>query len=86
MLSEQIKQQALQLTQQLRQHNHAYYVLDNPQISDAEYDHLFQQLKTLEANYPELHKKSVVPHYRLLIALSIKYRCCLWEMYLTKMN
>ncbi len=54
MLSEQIKQQALQLTQQLRQHNHAYYVLDNPQISDAEYDHLFQQLKTLEANYPEL--------------------------------
>jgi NAD-dependent DNA ligase len=82
-LSEQIKQQALQLTQQLRQHNHAYYVLDNPQISDAEYDHLFQQLKTLEANYPELqipirqHKKSVVPHYRLLIALSIKYRCCL---------
>ena len=54
MLSEQIKQQALQLTQQLRQHNHAYYVLDNPQISDAEYDNLFQQLKTLEANYPEL--------------------------------
>jgi len=53
-LSEQIKQQALQLTQQLRQHNHAYYVLDNPQISDAEYDNLFQQLKTLEANYPEL--------------------------------
>lgn len=54
MLLQQIKQQALQLTQQLRQHNHAYYVLDNPQISDAEYDTLFQQLKTLEANYPEL--------------------------------
>jgi DNA ligase (NAD+) len=54
-LSEQIKQQALQLTQQLRQHNHAYYVLDNPQISDAEYDDLFQQLKTLE---------QIIPNYK----------------------
>ena len=42
-LSEQIIQQVLQLREQLRHHNHLYYVLDNPQISDAQYDILFRQ-------------------------------------------
>lgn len=36
----------------LKQHNHAYYVLDNPTISDAEYDALRQQLQGLENNHP----------------------------------
>lgn len=43
-----------QLIQVLAQHNHNYYVMDAPSISDAEYDALFQQLKALEAEYPEL--------------------------------
>ena len=38
----------------LAQHNHAYYVMDEPRISDAEYDQLFQQLKALEQQHPEL--------------------------------
>lgn len=33
---------------------HAYYVLDNPEVSDGEYDHLFRQLQQLEAAHPEL--------------------------------
>ncbi|MGB4433671.1 MAG: NAD-dependent DNA ligase LigA, partial [Bacillota bacterium] len=33
--------------------NYRYYVLDSPIISDAEYDNLFQELKTLEEQYPE---------------------------------
>ncbi|MDO4436061.1 MAG: NAD-dependent DNA ligase LigA [Cardiobacteriaceae bacterium] len=37
------------LRQAIEHHNHAYYVLDNPVISDAEYDALMQQLRTLEA-------------------------------------
>ncbi len=35
-------------------HNHRYYVLDSPEISDAEYDQLFQQLRQLELEHPEL--------------------------------
>ncbi len=42
------------LINQLRQHNHAYYVLDNPTISDNEYDQLRRELVTLEDAYPDL--------------------------------
>ena len=42
------------LRAQLEAHNHSYYVLDAPQVSDAEYDRLFQALQTLEAQFPEL--------------------------------
>ncbi|MCW9051730.1 MAG: NAD-dependent DNA ligase LigA [Motiliproteus sp.] len=38
----------------LQQHNHRYYVLDEPSIPDAEYDRLFQRLKQLETQNPEL--------------------------------
>ncbi|MFJ9531113.1 NAD-dependent DNA ligase LigA [Herbaspirillum sp. NPDC101396] len=38
----------------LDRHNHAYYVLDNPSIPDAEYDKLFHELQALEAEHPEL--------------------------------
>lgn len=39
---------------QLHQHAHAYYVLDNPSIPDAEYDVMFSELQSLEATHPEL--------------------------------
>src|SRR5207253_1705135 len=42
------------LREQLRYHENRYYVLDEPEISDAEYDALLQQLKTLEERHPEL--------------------------------
>jgi len=35
-------------------HNHRYYALDSPEISDAEYDQLFHQLRQLEVEHPEL--------------------------------
>jgi DNA ligase (NAD+) len=38
----------------VRHHEHRYYVLDSPEISDAEYDRLFRELKDLEAAQPEL--------------------------------
>lgn len=41
-----------QLINQLKAHNHAYYVLDNPTISDNEYDQLRQQLINLEQQNP----------------------------------
>ena len=39
---------------ELHRHAHAYYVLDNPSIPDAEYDAMFKELQSLEAAHPEL--------------------------------
>lgn len=46
-------EQMRQLIQLIAKHNHAYYVMDQPSISDSEYDHLFHQLKALEQQYPD---------------------------------
>ncbi|HTD23223.1 MAG TPA: NAD-dependent DNA ligase LigA [Terriglobales bacterium] len=42
------------LREKIRYHEHRYYVLDNPEISDAEFDLLMKELKRLEAAHPEL--------------------------------
>jgi len=42
------------LRQQLQHHGHRYYVLDEPDIPDAEYDRLFTELQALELAHPEL--------------------------------
>jgi len=42
------------LREKIRHHEYLYYVLDQPEISDAEFDKLMQQLKDLEAEHPEL--------------------------------
>lgn len=42
------------LRTQIETHNHAYHVLDDPRITDAEFDALFERLRTLEAEHPEL--------------------------------
>ncbi len=46
--------QMRQLIQLLAQHNHAYYVMDQPTIEDSEYDQLFHQLKALEQQHSDL--------------------------------
>lgn len=50
----EVKQQIEQLSQQLRAHSYAYYVLDEPTIPDSEYDRLFQTLVELEQAHPDL--------------------------------
>ncbi|MGH7522089.1 MAG: NAD-dependent DNA ligase LigA [Gemmatimonadales bacterium] len=45
---------AAKLRQILEQANHAYYLLDKPEMSDAEYDTLFRELQALETQHPEL--------------------------------
>src|SRR5579864_9190152 len=42
------------LRDKINEHNYRYYALDNPTISDADYDTLFKKLKDLEHKYPEL--------------------------------
>ena len=49
------KELIIQLREALRQHNYNYYVLDNPPISDFDFDMKLKQLQTLEAQYPEMH-------------------------------
>jgi len=47
-------QRAEELRAELRRHEHLYYVLDAPEISDAEYDTLMNELKAIEAAHPDL--------------------------------
>ena len=47
-------ERAATLRDQLERANHAYYVLDDPEISDAEYDRLFRELQSIEQAHPEL--------------------------------
>src|SRR3954464_14378880 len=42
------------LRDEIRRHEYRYYVLDDPQISDADFDRLMNELKKLEAAHPEL--------------------------------
>jgi DNA ligase (NAD+) len=48
------RSRARELHAQLHEHNYRYYVLDEPSISDAQYDTLLRELQALEARYPEL--------------------------------
>lgn len=43
-----------QLREEIREHNYRYYVLDDPDIPDAEYDRLMQELQGLEQQHPDL--------------------------------
>ncbi|MCK4581368.1 MAG: NAD-dependent DNA ligase LigA, partial [Dehalococcoidia bacterium] len=48
------KQKIEELRRAINYHNHRYYVLDSPEISDAEYDGKMRKLRQLEAEHPEL--------------------------------
>ena len=47
-----------ELTTEINYHNHRYYVLDDPTLSDSQYDYLFRELKRLEDENPELLRNS----------------------------
>src|SRR5580698_6118616 len=73
------------LRDQINRHNHLYYVLDNPELTDAEYDALMRRLEALETEHPELltpdsptqrvgakpsEKFAVVVHRRMMLSLA----------------
>ena len=75
----------LELRQQIEKHNFQYHVLDDPLISDADYDRLFRRLVELETAHPELaspdsptekvgalplHKFNTVPHTLPMLSLN----------------
>ena len=49
-----VEERARELRTQIEHYNYRYYVLDDPEVSDAEYDRLFDELKALEQAHPEL--------------------------------
>lgn len=51
---EEARARVEELRQQIRYHDYRYYVLDSPEISDAEYDELMRELRRLEELYPQL--------------------------------
>jgi DNA ligase (NAD+) len=54
MTRDEAAREAAALSEQLHRHGHLYYVLDAPELPDAEYDKLFQRLQAIEAEYPDL--------------------------------
>lgn len=53
-MSDSVKKRITELRRQVEHHNYRYYVLDDPEIPDAEYDRLLRELQELEADHPEL--------------------------------
>ena len=51
---ESAAERSRELRRALERHNHRYYVLDDPEVSDSEYDALLNELRDLEAEHPEL--------------------------------
>ncbi len=52
-MNKDIRKMAAELREAIHRHNYLYYVLDEPEVSDAEYDRLMQELIALESAYPE---------------------------------
>src|SRR5215831_15485506 len=81
----ELNAQADKLREQINHHNYRYHVLDQPEISDAEYDALMRELEALEREHPDLRtpdsptqrvgaapseKFDVVVHRRMMMSLS----------------
>ena len=60
MASEAIKKKVEKLREEIEYHNYLYYVLDQPEISDAQYDRLMRELEKLEEEYPELRSPNIL--------------------------
>jgi DNA ligase (NAD+) len=82
---EELAAEAEHLREQIRHHNYRYYVLDAPEVSDADYDALMRRLEALEREHPEVatedsptrrvgaapsEKFGVVQHRRPMLSLS----------------
>jgi DNA ligase (NAD+) len=52
--AQSLQKRIAELTRLIQHHDHCYYVLDRPEISDAEYDRLFRELQQLENGHPGL--------------------------------
>jgi DNA ligase (NAD+) len=58
MVTEAVRKRVEKLREEIEYHNYRYYVLDQPEITDAEYDRLMRELEKLEGQYPELRSSN----------------------------
>lgn len=72
-LSSQLQKEYVQLKSEIERYSRLYYVEDNPGISDAEFDQLFDRLLEIEKQYPEL-VTSDSPSQRVGVTPSAKFR------------
>ena len=54
-VSDQVNAEVSSLRDEINTHNHRYYVLDDPQITDQAYDRLYRKLQAIEQQHPELY-------------------------------
>ena len=54
MVTDGVRKRLEKLREEIGYHNYRYYILDQPEISDAQYDRLMRELEKLEGQYPEL--------------------------------
>jgi DNA ligase (NAD+) len=73
MATKDVERRAAELREQVAHHNYRYHVLDDPDVSDAEYDRLFDELKRIEDEHPELATPDS-PTQRVGAAPSDKFR------------
>ena len=66
MASEAIKKRVEKLREEIEYHNYRYYILNHPEISDAQYDRLMRELEKLEEEYPELRSPNSLTQRVLL--------------------
>jgi DNA ligase (NAD+) len=66
MPTEAMKKRVERLREEIEYHNYLYYVLDQPEISDAQYDRLLRELRKLEEEYPELRSPNSLTQRVLL--------------------
>ena len=55
MVSETIRKKVEKLREEIEYHNYRYHVLDQPEISDAEYDRLMREMEKIKEGLLELH-------------------------------
>jgi hypothetical protein len=85
-MSENIQQKIESLREELHQHNYNYYILDEPTISDFEFDAKLKELQELETAHPEflmpilLLCVLVVELQRISLPFSINSECILWTI------
>src|ERR687892_2207383 len=73
MAAKDLERRAAALREQVAHHNYRYHVLDDPEVSDADYDRIFDELKRLEEEHPELATPDS-PTQRVGAAPSDKFR------------
>jgi DNA ligase (NAD+) len=66
MVTDTLKKRVEKLREEIEYHNYRYYVLDQPEVSDAKYDRLLKETEKLEEDYPEFRSPNSLTQRVLL--------------------